>query len=136
MSDTERYAIEHPDQSLGDLVSDLTSQFGTLVTTHMELAKAEIRQDIRQASRAGGMFGAAAVSALVALIMLSAAAAWGLAEVMAAGWAFLIVGAVWAVVAAVAALSGRRTVSEMDPGPRQTIDEIKEDKEWLRTRTN
>jgi hypothetical protein len=82
------------------------------------------------------MFGAAAVAALVALLMLSAAAAWGLAEAMAAGWAFLIVGAVWVVVAAVTALSGRRTVSEMDPGPRQTIDEIKEDKEWLRTRTS
>ena len=82
------------------------------------------------------MFGVAAVSALLALILLSAAAAWGLAEVMAPGWAFLIVGALWAVVAGVSALMGRKTVAEMEPGPRQTMEEIKEDKEWLTTPSN
>ena len=133
MSDTERYEIQDPDRSLGDLIGDLTSEFGALVTSHIDLAKAEIKQDVRDASKAGGMFGIAAVSALLALIMLSAAAAWGLAEVMAPGWAFLIVGALWAVVAGISALMGKKTVAEMEPGPRQTMEEIKEDKEWLTT---
>jgi uncharacterized membrane protein YqjE len=133
VSDTERYTIQDPDRSLGDLIGDLTSEFGALVTSHIDLAKAEIKQDVRDASKAGGMFGAAAVSALLALLLLSAAAAWGMAEVMAPGWAFLIVGALWAVVAGITALMGRKTVAQMEPGPRQTMEEIKEDKEWLRT---
>ena len=136
MSDTDRYAIQDPDRSLGDLIGELTSEFGALVTSHIDLAKAEIKQDVRDASRAGRMFGVAAVSALLALIMLSAAAAWGLAEVMAPGWAFLIVGAIWAVVAGFSALMGRKTVAEMEPGPHQTMQEIKEDKEWIKTQSS
>ena len=95
---SERYAIDEPDRSLGDLVGDLTSEFGALVTTHIDLAKAEIKQDIRDARRREGCSAWRPCRRCVALIMLSAAAGWGLAEVMAPGWAFLIVGALWAVV--------------------------------------
>jgi uncharacterized membrane protein YqjE len=131
----QRYPIEQPEKSLGDLVSELTSEFSELVNTHVALAKAELKQDARQAGRAGGMVGGAGVAALVAVLMLSAAAAWDLAEVMAPGWAFLIVGAVWAIVAGVLALTGKKKLDEMDPGPRQTMDEIEEDKQWLKTQT-
>jgi len=40
--------------------------------------------------------------------MLSLAAAWGLAEVLPTGFAFLIVAIVWVVVAAVMLLAARR----------------------------
>jgi uncharacterized membrane protein YqjE len=131
-----RYSIENPDKSLGDLVGDLTSQFAALVSDHIDLAKAEIKDDISQAARAGGMFGAAGVTGLLALIMLSAAAGWGLAEVMAPGWAFLIVGAIWAVVAGVLALTAKQQIDDVDPAPRNTIEELKEDKQWIKTQTN
>ncbi len=127
------YRIEQPDKSLGDLVSELTSEFSDLVTSHVALAKAEIKQDARDAGKAGGMFGGAGMAALIALLMLSAAAAWGLAEVMEPGWAFLIVGVLWAIVAAILALSGKKELDHMDPGPRKTMEEIKEDQQWLKT---
>ena len=132
----ERYPLEEPDKSLGDLIGDLTSEFSSLVSTHVDLAKAEIKQDVRDAGKAGGMFGAAGVAALLALILLSSAAAWGLAEVMAAGWAFLIVGALWALVAAMLAFGGKKQIDDMDPGPQQTLEELKEDKQWLKNQTN
>jgi hypothetical protein len=131
----QRYPIENPDRSLGDLIGDLTSEISELVTSHVALAKAEIRQDARDAGRAGGMFGAAGVSALVALLMLSSAAAWGLAEVVEPGWAFLLVGGAWAVAAAVLTMSGKRELDEMDPGPKRTVEEIKEDRQWLKTQS-
>ena len=132
----ERYPLEEPDKSLGDLIGDLTSEFSSLVSTHVDLAKAEIKQDVRDAGKAGSMFGAAGVAALLALILLSSAAAWGLAEVMAAGWAFLIVGALWALVAAMLAFGGKKQIDDMDPGPQQTLEELKEDKQWLKNQTN
>ena len=132
----ERYPLEEPDKSLGDLIGDLTSEFSSLVSTHVDLAKAEIKQDVRDAGKAGGLFGAAGVAALLALILLSSAAAWGLAEVMAAGWAFLIVGALWALVAALLAFGGKKQIDDMDPGPQQTLEELKEDKQWLKNQTN
>ena len=131
----ERYRIEQPDKSLGDLVGELTSEISQLVTSHVELAKAEIRQDARDAAKAGGMFGGAGIAALVALLMLSAAAAWGLAEVIEPGWAFLVVGAFWAVAAAVLGLTGKKELTEMNPGPQQTMEEIKEDRQWLKTQS-
>ena len=135
MSD-ERFPIKEPEKSLGDLIGDLTSEFSTLVTTHIDLAKAELKQDVREAGRAGGLFGGAGVAGLLALIMLSSAAAWGLAEAMAAGWAFLIIGAAWGLIAAGLAVSGKKQVDQMDPGPTQTMHELQEDKQWLKTKTS
>ena len=132
----ERYPIEQPDKSLGDLVGDLTTEFSNLVQSHIQLAKAEITEDARKAGRAGAMFGVAAVAGLLALIMLSFAAAWALAETMAAGWAFLIVGVVWAVVVVVFASTGKKLLAQMNPGPHETIEEVRKDKQWLKTQTN
>ncbi len=78
------------------------------------------------------MLGGGAVAALVALILLTSAAAWGLAEVVDAGWAFLIVGVVIGAVAAVLAMSGRRKLAEVRPVPDQTVDTLKEDARWAR----
>lgn len=130
--DTTR-ADKTDDKSLGDLVGDLTSEISRLFEDHVELAKREVRQDAKQAAQAGGALGAAAVLGLVALITLSLAAGWGLAEVMAPGWAFLIVGVAWAAIAAALAAAGKQRLDHMEPGPRQTIDELKEDQQWMRT---
>lgn len=133
MSSTERFPIEEPDRSLGDLVGDLAAQVSGLVGNHIDLAKAELRDEARGAARAGGLAAATGVSGLVALIMLSEAAGWGLSEVMDPGWAFLIVGAAWTSAGAVLGASARRTMRELDPAPKQTMHEIQEDKQWLKT---
>jgi hypothetical protein len=121
MSGDTPYRIEEPDRSLGDLVGDLTAETSRLLSDHVELAKREIRADMRDAAQVAASLGAAAVVGIVALVTLSLAAGWALAEVMAPGWAFLIVG-------------GKRKIDQMDPGPRATIDELKEDQQWLKTR--
>jgi uncharacterized membrane protein YqjE len=134
MSGDTPYRIEEPDRSLGDLVGDLTAETSRLLSDHVELAKREIRADMRDAAQVAASLGAAAVVGIVALVTLSLAAGWALAEVMAPGWAFLIVGAVWALIAAVLGMAGKRKIDQMDPGPRATIDELKEDQQWLKTR--
>ena len=84
----------------------------------MELARVEIREEAGKAGKAAGMLGGGAVAALVALILLTSAAAWGLAEVVDAGWAFLIVGVVVGAVAAVLAMNGRQEARRGPPRPR------------------
>lgn len=133
MNEQVPYPIEQPEKSLGDLVGDLTSEFSQLVQDHIELAKHEIKNDAKQAGRAGGALAGAAVVGLVALVALSMAAGWGLAEVMAPGWAFLIVGVVWAILAAVLALAGKKQIDRMEPGPQQTMDQLQEDRQWIET---
>jgi hypothetical protein len=119
------------DKSLGELVSRLTSDFGDLVSTQVELAKVEIKDEVRQAGRGAGFLTGAGVTGYLALTLLSFAAAWGLAEVMPEGFAFLIVGAVWAIVAAVLFKTGRSQLDAVRGAP-ETKESIKEDVEWAK----
>jgi len=122
-----------PEQSLGDLFGELSREFTGLMDAHVELAKLEVREEVRGVTKSVSMFGGAAVAGVMALLLLSFAAAWGLAEVMPTGFAFLIVGAVYAVVAAFLALSGRARMAQVGK-PDDTIAVMKEDAEWARQR--
>src|SRR3954447_25948659 len=117
------------DKSLGDLVSQLTSDFSELVSTQLELAKVEIKEEVSRAGKGAGMITGGGLAAYLALVLLSFAAAWGLSEAMPTGFAFLIVGLVWAAVAAFLVLTGRNQLRTVHPVPEQTKQSIKEDVE-------
>ena len=121
-----------PEPSLGELFGSLTNDLSQLVRSEMELARVEIREEAGKAGKAAGMLGAGALAAYLALILLTSAAAWGLAEVVDAGWAFLIVGLVVAAVAAALLLTGRKKLGDVRPVPDQTVDTLKEDARWAR----
>jgi len=120
------------DRSIGELVSQMTSDLSALVSTQIELAKVEIKDEVSKAGKGAGMMGGAAVAGLLALTLVSFAAAWGLAEVMPAGLAFLIVGLVYAAVAAVLFLQGRNQLTSATPVVPTTVETLKEDVEWAR----
>lgn len=85
---------------ISDLVSDATKDLSTLVRDEVALAKAEVRHDVKNAATGGGLFGAAGLLAVFALIMLSFAAAYGLhAAGLGLAWAWLIVGGAYLVLA-------------------------------------
>lgn len=119
------------DQSLGQLVGRMTSDLSTLFRQEIELAKVELREEVAKAGKGAGMFGGAGFAGYMAILLLSFAGAWGLAELMAAGLAFLIVGALYAVVAAGLLLVGRRKLKSIR-GPQQTVKTVKEDVQWAR----
>jgi uncharacterized membrane protein YqjE len=120
------------DKSLGDLVSQLTSDFSELVSTQLELAKVEIKEEVGRAGKGAGMVTGGALAAYLAVALLSFAAAWGLSEAMPAGFAFLIVGAAWAAGSAALILSGRNQLRTVHAVPEQTKASIKEDVEWAK----
>ena len=120
------------DASLGELFSHLTSDLSALMRDEMQLAKVELKEEVVKAGKAGGMFAGAGIAALMTALLLSFAAAWGLAEVMAAGWAFLIVAVVWGIAAAVLYLQGRQNLQHLDPTPHATVDTLKEDVQWAK----
>jgi uncharacterized membrane protein YqjE len=131
------YPVDEPDQSVGDLVGKLTSDFGSLVQSHIQLAKEEIVTELKQAGRGAGLVGGAALAGWIALLLVSFAAAWGLSELFESVWlGFLVVGLVWAVTAAALFINGRGTLQELEPLPRRTMNELEEDKKWLTEQTN
>ena len=120
-------APQAEDRSLSELVSDVTGEIATLFRKEVELARAETSEQISKAAKAGAMLGAAAVVGLLTLILLAFAAAWGLSEVVPEGVAFLIVGLVFGLVAAVLASAGKKKIAAVKPMPDQTVQTLKAD---------
>jgi hypothetical protein len=95
------------EQKLSDLVSSAAQDASALVRGEIALAKAEVREDVRQAATGGAMFGAAAVLGVFALVMLCFAAAYGLhAAGLGLAWCWLIVAGAFLLVAGLCALVG------------------------------
>jgi putative superfamily III holin-X len=122
------------DRSVGQLLGDVTRELQALVRKEFELAKAETKEELQRAGAAGKRFGAAGLFGYLAVVMLSFAAAWALAAVMPTGWAFLAVGMVFGLVAGTMALQGRRQLQDVHPVPEETVETLKEDVQWLKSR--
>jgi F0F1-type ATP synthase assembly protein I len=119
------------DQSLGELVSEMTAELSTLFRKEIELAKTEAREELSQAGKAGAMLAAAAVAGWLALLLLSLALAWLLDQALNTALSFAIVGVVWAVGAFIFQHSGRAKLAGLRGLPT-TRDTIKEDVEWAK----
>lgn len=90
---------ERTQASVGELLGEVTRDVSTLMRKEVELAKAEVREEVSQAGKAGGMFGGAGVAGFLAVLFVSYALWWGLSNTMDQGWAALIVAVLWAAVA-------------------------------------
>jgi hypothetical protein len=116
-------------QSVGELFSELTSELQVLLQKEVELAKIEVKDQAAKAAKAGAMFVATAVTVFLTLILGSFAAAWGLAEIVPTGVAFLVVTLVWAIVGGVCFSLGRKRLRQFHPVPEQTVSTLKKDVE-------
>jgi uncharacterized membrane protein YqjE len=121
------------EQSVGDLLKQLSQETTTLVRKELELAKAEVTEKGKQAGVGAGMFGGAGVAGLLALGSLTAFLIALLATAMEVWIAALIVTVLWAAVAGVLALMGRNKVQDATPPVPQTVETIKEDVQWAKT---
>lgn len=116
------------ERSLKDLFSEMAGEVSVLVRKEMELAKLEMKEKASLGAKGGVAIAVGGVMGLFAVLLLSFAAAWGLAEVLAPGVAFVIVGVVYLVVAAVMLSSGRKKLAQMKPPvPQQALTTIKQD---------
>lgn len=109
-----------PERSIGELISDVTSDLSTLMHQELELAKAEVKQTATRAGAGAGMFVGAAIGALLVLIFLSTAAWWSIGNSTGRGWSALIVAGIWAVIAAVLFIVGRSQLAKARGIPRTT----------------
>jgi len=116
---------------LGELFTELASETATLVRHEVSLAKVEMAAKAKRAGHdaaqvavggAIGMMGALALLAGVILALGTAIPLWAAA---------LIVGAIVSALGSVLAVIGLRAFQRLDPAPRQTIQTLQEDKQWL-----
>ena len=123
------------DRSVPELMRELAQETGTLVRQELALARAEVTRSARRTGIGIGELGGAALIALFALACLTVCAIAALALAMPVWLAALIVAAVYGAAAAFLGLSGKRQITRaMPPAPEQTIETVKEDVEWAKTR--
>lgn len=106
--------------SIGELLSDISTDISTLMRQEVELAKAELRQSAQKAGKGAGLLGGASVFAHLALVFLAIAAWWGLGDSIGRGWAGLVVMLVLAVIAAVLGVLGRSQLQAVSGLPKTT----------------
>ena len=123
------------ERSLGELFGELTSDVGLLFRKEVELAKVEAREELTRAGRAAGMFGVAGLGGWMAALFVSLGLAWLLDQAMNTALAFALVGVVWGLVALVLAKRAQREMAAVKPLP-QTVESIKEDVQWVKTRNS
>ncbi|GAA1940136.1 phage holin family protein [Nocardioides hwasunensis] len=115
-------------QTLGALVHQLSEQIPELVRSEIRLAQAEVAQKGKRVGVGIGMFSVAGLLAFFAVAALVTTAILGLAHVVDAWLAALIVAVVLLAGAGVAGLMGKNKVAEATPpAPERAIDGIKED---------
>jgi len=122
------------ERPVGELLKQLSNETTTLVKQELELAKAEMAQKGKQAGTGAGLFGGAGVIGLLAGIALTLTLIYALGTGMQDWLAALIVTVLWAAVAGVLALTGKKKVQEAGPVmPEQTVETVKEDVQWAKT---
>lgn len=132
----ERAESDSEDRSLGSLVSSLSGDMSKLMRQELTLAKAELREEAKEAGKAAGMLGGAAFAAWMTAIFLSVTLMWLLWKAMDLTLAALVVALLWGVAAAVLGFAGKKKLQGLNPKPEQTIDSLKEDAQWLKAQKN
>jgi MFS family permease len=131
---------EHPaqeadlqDQSVADLVRQLTELVPQLVREELALAKAELTDKGKRAGLAAGLLGGGGALAFYGLGALIAAVALGLAEMLPGWLAALVVAVVLLLVAGLLALVARSQVRRaVPPVPEQAVQSARLDVEAVR----
>jgi hypothetical protein len=120
------------EKSLGDLFADLAANTGTLVRQEVALAQAEVTYKATKAGKDIGFLIVGGAVAYAGVLALGAALILGLAAFMPTWLAALIVGVLVVGVAFFMISSALNSLKRSDPMPRNTIETIKEDAQWLK----
>jgi uncharacterized membrane protein YqjE len=112
-------------RSLGEIVSDISTDLTTLIRQEMDLAKVELKQEFSKAGKGAGMLGGAGVAGLMVLIFLSLALTYLLDNWMPIELAALITAVLWGVIAAVLAKTGKKELDQSNPQLPKTQQSLK-----------
>jgi hypothetical protein len=112
--------------SVGQLISEVTTDLSTLMRQELALAKAEVTAEAKKAGQGAGLFGAAGFAGYMVLLFLSFALMYWLNNAMDTGWAALIVAVLWGVIGAVSFVLGRARFKQVNPKPERTVDTLQQ----------
>ena len=127
---TERDVNE---QGLVELLGALRGEAGVLLRQEVALAKVEIREKVTLTATGAALLCGAVLLGVLTAALVTAAAVLGLAMVVPAWAAALVVAFVEGLVAVILALRGRARIGAAIPfTPERTVRTVREDIEWAK----
>ena len=134
------------ERSLGDLFSELAAETSTLVRQEVSLAQTELTQKATSVGKDVGFLVAGGAVGYTALLVILAAVVIGLTQLISSlfGWqtitsawiAAAIVGLAVGAVAYILVTSALTKLKNTELTPRQTVETLKEDAEWLKNQVS
>ena len=124
------------DRSLGELFSELSQETTTLIRQEVNLAKTEMSQKASRVGKDVGFLAASGAVAYAGLLAIIAGVIALLALVIPLWLSALLVGLVVAAIGYFLVKRGLDALKQEDLTPRQTIETLKEDKEWAKDQTD
>ncbi|MDR7254678.1 hypothetical protein J2X46_003676 [Nocardioides sp. BE266] len=118
--------VKDTDPTLGKLVMDAQRDISSLISKEIQLAKSELTVSIKHGGVGIGLFAGAAFLGLLAIIMLSVSIAYFIHWAgLGLHWAFLIVFALYVLLAALLAFIGVKQVKQVK-APERAIEQGKQ----------
>ena len=128
--------MQHRDErSIGELFADLASETSTLVRQEVTLAKVEMTQKASEAGKDVGFLAAGGAVAYAGLLVILAGIVLVLGNLIPLWLSALFVGVVVALIGYFLVRSGLNRLKQVNPAPQETIQTVKEDKEWIQNQT-
>ncbi len=124
------------DRSLGELFSELTQETTTLVRQEVQLAKTEMSQKASRVGKDVGFLAAGGAVAYAGLLAIIAGGIFLLALVIPLWLSALLVGIAVAAVGYFPVRKGLDALKQESLAPQETIETLKEDKEWAKDQTD
>lgn len=118
--------------SLGDLFSELAAETGTLVRQEVALAQVEITNKAAIVGKNIGYLVVGGAVGYAAMLVLLAAAVIILGNLIPLWASALVVGIIVGIVAFFMVSSAMTELKKADLAPRETVESIKEDAQWLK----
>jgi len=121
------------EKSLGELFSELARETGDLVRQEVTLARVEITQKVSKTAKDAGSLAVGGMVLYAGLLTLIATVIIVLGSIGVPRWlSALLVGLVVSGVGYFLVQKGMQALKKVDLAPKQTMETVKEDAEWVK----
>jgi len=127
---------QNPQENMKSVVAairELKEDTANFLQTRYQMLLAELKQKLAAVKLALPLFAVAAVFALLSLFVLTGALVFVIGQAIGIGWALLIVGVAYLIIAGACAWIGINELSSAGVAPKRTLEVLKQDQVWLKT---
>jgi uncharacterized membrane protein YqjE len=123
------------DRSIAAVLSDIVGDLQQIIRAEVRLAKVEVREELAKARQGAAMLVMAGVVLALAVGLSLLAAVYALAIIWPPWAAALVVALGVAAIGGLLAITGLHRLKAIHPVPERTVETVRENIQWAKTRT-